>query len=178
MVDGQQPAANPLTGGGPTAAPSTADPMQAALSQAHGQSSAQFDKLANSRKILDGVRKAMDSLVKMGDTIEPDNVIKAAGDLTALGLEPAALAQLLSTMPQAGGPALAAWLQQQDAMATQREQAVDQQHQLAAHQMGVDALHLLMHDHMVGKMAGQGVLPGSASPAAAAPAPQSPNPLM
>lgn len=185
---------NPLlqadnAGPGPTAVPSVSpagDPMLGALQQAHGKSSSQFDKLATSRKMLDSVRSSLDALTKLGDTVEPEDVIKAAGDLTGAGLEPAALAQLLATMPQGGGVGLAAWVQQQDQMVTQREAAVDQQQKLAAHQLGVDSLHLLMHDHMhstlarqaQGLVGGQGQGPQPANGSSPAPSPQQPNPLM
>jgi len=150
--------------------------MQAALQAAHGKSSAMFQQLQQSRKMLDAVRSKLDSLTSKGDVVTPEDVIKAAGDLTAHGLDPKALAQLLSTMPEGGGMGLAAWVQQQDEMAKQREMAVDQQLGGAAHQQGVDAMHLLMHQHMTSPKASSPQPSGQ--PSAGTPSPQQPNPLM
>ena len=105
--------------------------------------SAKYDKLTSARSTLDKVRVEMDSLVKLGDSVTPEDVIKAAGGLVAAGLEPAAVASLLGDMPE-GGQALQAWVAQHDQDVQQREAQLNQVHRAVRHQMGATAMRTLM----------------------------------
>lgn len=129
---------------GPASAP---DPVQA-MTAAHGQTAAQFKKLMQADKQLRAVRASLDSLVNMGDQVQDEDLIKAAGDLTAHGLSPDDLTKLVSQAPPGGGQALQGWLQQQNQDVTQKEAMLQKMLGSVQHQMGVDALHGLMALHM------------------------------
>lgn len=153
-------------------------PHLAALDQIHSANKQQFEKLDSSKQTLERVRAQIDQLAKLGDSVTTEDIIKAGGGLVAAGLTPKAVAGLMATLPQGGGEALAGWVQQHEQVLEQQEQQNKQMHQLAAHQMGVSAIHALAsHAHEAqGAQAPQASM-AKPMPAAAAPAPAS-NPLM
>jgi len=110
---------------------------------AHDVASARLDKLDAAGALLGKVRTELDSLVKMGDTVSQDDVIKSSGKLVAAGLAPMAVAGLLADMPQAGGEALQAWVRQHDMQVRQREQQLATVHAQARHQAGIAGMQLL-----------------------------------
>jgi hypothetical protein len=83
----------------------------------------QHNQLLQGAKKLDAIRTQLDQLTKLGDTIQVEDVIKGAGTLVGAGQTPAAMAQMLATMPTTGGEALQAWVMQAD----QKVQAAEQQ---------------------------------------------------
>lgn len=135
------------------------------------QTKAQHDKLSGAAGTLAKVRTELDSLVKLGDMVTVEDVIKGAGGLVAAGLEPKAVTGLLADMPQ-GGEALASWLKAHDADVTAREQQLEQVHSQVRHDMGVKAMRVLAAH-------GQGAaqpMPQT-QPMSSAPAGGPPNPL-
>lgn len=136
------------------------------LTGAHDSAQALFQHTSMLTKRMEGVGQELDKLVKLGDTVTPEDVIEGVGTLVAKGSDPMQMAGVLADMP-AGGAALSAWVKQhaqQQAMVTQQ---FAQQHALAQHELGVSALRSLAGHH--------GELPGAmAHPAFAAPAPPAP----
>ena len=132
--------AGPMAGssvGGPAGSPhmpSLVDEME--------QTKAQHDKLLGAAGTLSKVRTELDSLVKLGDMVTVEDVIKGAGGLVAAGLEPKAVAGLLADMPQSG-EALASWLKAHDVDVTAREQQLEQMHSGVRHELGVKAMRVL-----------------------------------
>jgi len=111
---------------------------------AHDVASARLDKLDAAGALLGKVRAELDSLVKMGDTVSQDDVIKSSGKLVAAGLAPMAVAGLLADMPSGtGGEALQSWVRQHDMQVQQREQQLQQVHAQARHQAAIAGFQLL-----------------------------------
>lgn len=119
------------------------------LLDAHSTAKVQFEKLAESRSLLDKVRVEMTSLDKLGDLVTEEDVIKGAGKLVAAGLSPLALAKLMSDLPDKG-PAINSWLATHAATIAQREQQLDPVLEQARHQLGVSAMRVLAGHHLGG----------------------------
>ena len=124
-----------------------ADPIEL-LHQQHDMLKAQYGKLKGARDLLDHTRQEMDQLTKLGDTIIPDDVIKASGRLVGHGIGNAAMAEILATMPAQGGQPLAEWVKQHDAEVRQREQHLDQVSDQFRHHLAVTGLRVLAADHL------------------------------
>ncbi len=116
----------------------------------HDRLKAGYQKLSE----LDGqyrkVRTEMDQLVKLGDMVEPDDVVKAAGRLVGHGLGAEAIAEIVASMPPNGGQPLAAWVQAQDLRFTQMEQQLAGMKTGIQHQMAVSGLRVLAAEHIIG----------------------------
>lgn len=107
-----------------------------------------YQTVTKSRNMLDHLRREMDSLTQMGDTVTPEDVISAAGRVVGHGVPAKELATILADMPPMGGQGLAAWLTAHDASITQQEQHVAQMQALTQHQMGQASLKVLAGLHM------------------------------
>ncbi len=125
------------------------------LQAAHDQTASRFAKLQEADARLRAVRMAMDELVKLGDTVDQEDVVKAAGELVKAGLGAAPIASMLADMPEQG-EALQAWIAQQDQQVRAREQQLSVVTGLARHQMGVSALRVLT-GHAIAGQAGAGL---------------------
>ena len=136
------------------------------LAAAHDVAKAQFEKLAESRSMLDKARAELTSLSKLGDLVTQEDVIKGAGKLVAAGLSPMAVAKLLSDMPEKGTE-LNAWLTQHATGLAERETQLAPVLEAARHQLGVAAMKTLVGHHIGG--AGAAVATADAAPS---------NPLM
>ena len=129
---------------------------------------AQHSKLLESAKRLDVMRAELDSLMKLGDSVEVEEVIEGAGKLVGAGMGADEVAGLLAQMPTQGGEALAGWIKQQDQAVRMGEQQMKQQLKTSAIHRGLTAFaHLHMQHQMEGLKAAQ-VKPGGPS----VPAPQ------
>src|SRR5271167_2300274 len=109
------PAGIPATG-------STGSSMLDSLEANHNQMAAQASKAKEAARMSKLAVAEFDKLTQLGDTVSPDDVIQAASKMVASGGDPAALAGSLADMPANGGAALAAWVQQRDAMGRQQDQ--------------------------------------------------------
>lgn len=144
--------------------------LRSRLIQAHGTSKAMFDHTGDLVARADRARIALAALAAMGDQVTQEDVVKEAGGLVAKGEDPLVLAGLLSDMPEKG-EALAAWVADHAQKAAQTEAQIAQAHEMAKHQLGVNALHVLQAH-------GGGASPG-ASPGPSTPGPSAlPNPLL
>lgn len=134
-----------LAGGGAAAQPQPGQPAGALarLQAAHDTASAQFDQTQAAVKMLEIVKAEMGKLSALGDMVTPEDVIEGAGTLVAKGAPAAQMAALLTSMPQSGGPALQAWLAQQEAMVAQREAQLIPAHRVLGHRMVQSALGLI-----------------------------------
>jgi len=163
MLDGADnaPAAKPTDG--PAAPAPALPPHLQAMDQIHSTNKAQFEKLDASRQTLMKARIEFDKLMKLGDAVTAEDVIKAGGGLVAAGLTPKGVAGLMATLPQGGGEALAGWVQQHEQMLEQQEQQNQQLHQLAGHQLAASAVNsLASYAH---EARGQAPAPAPAAPA-------------
>jgi hypothetical protein len=124
-------------------------------------SKAQFTKVQSALGQLGQLRETLDGLLQMGDTVTPDDVIKASSTLVSKGFSAHEMAVLLTDMPP-GGEAMQQWLQAHDSWVQQMEAQSVQVEAAARHQMGVDALHVLMQDHMQGAQLRRAPSAGSA----------------
>lgn len=115
--------------------PSGATPLE--------QLNSHYDKLSEADSKLKIARSGIDSLVKMGDTVSVEDVVKVAGKLVAKGLDPGAMASLLSEMPEKT-ELLVAWLEQHDKQLASREADLERVQLVVRHQLGVEGLRTLM----------------------------------
>lgn len=121
------------------------------LKAEHSQASAQYSKLQQQEKLQNLIRRQMDQMVKLGDTITQEDLIKASGKLVTGGMDAVAVAGLLAQMPP-DGEALQAWVAQHDQMLQQRAQQLQPVIAAARHQMGISALHLLQAHAVAGRV--------------------------
>ena len=116
----------------------------------HDRLRAAYEKLSE----LDGqyrrVRGEMDGLVKLGDMVDPDDVVKAAGRLVGHGLGAESIAEIMATMPPNGGQPLAAWVQQQDQRFGVMEQQLAGMKDGIQHQLLVAGVRVLAAEHIIG----------------------------
>jgi hypothetical protein len=130
----------------PTAGSQSASLVQR-LGARHDQVKAQYQQVGEALGRLDAVKNGLANLAKLGDMVTSDDVVKEAGKLVAAGLDPKALASLMSEMP-ARGQALALWLSQHATGAAAREAQLVPVLQSLRYSMGQNALHLLAADHL------------------------------
>lgn len=107
----------------------------------------QYAKLQTAFQTLDAVRKGMDKLSALADTVTPEDVVREASILVAKGLTPTAVATLLSEMPETPEQ-LAQWVSQQDAQVTQREQQLAAVTRQMRQRLGTTALRGLAAHHV------------------------------
>jgi hypothetical protein len=112
------------------------------------QAEAQHKQLKASMKRMKVARTMLDSLKKMGDQVQVEDVITGAGTMVGAGFSPTALAQMLSQMPTTGGEALQAWVEQQDQRAQQMDQQLQQKYKASAIHRGITAMASL-HVHSI-----------------------------
>lgn len=151
----QQPSAG---SGGPL----SPDPLFNQLSAAHDQAKAMFDHTSDLFDKMKPIRNALDSLIKKGDVVSNEDVVKAASKVVSSGsMTPNEMAVLLSRMPSTEGPALAQWVQQMDQTVQAQEAQLEQGHAIARHEMGVSAMRLLQYAHQAGPARLNGGPPGA-----------------
>jgi hypothetical protein len=163
------PPVNPLA---PTAPP---DPL-GMLTAAHNQAKAMFDHTTELYGKLTPIQSGLEELVKLGDTISPEDVIGQAGKIVAAGgSSPHEMAVILTDMPQAG-PSLAQWVGAKLQGVQAQERQLQMGHALARHEMGASAMRLLSYvaQHGAGAQSDQGAPEGGA---ASPPGQPSANPL-
>lgn len=118
-----------------------------AESLAPANASAKYAKLLQAADTLETVKAGLDSLLSLGDTVTPEDVVKVAGGLVGHGLSPSGIATMLVDMPQKGDM-LSQWVQQQDQQVVQRTAQLEFVTNTLRHQMGVSAMQGLMEHHL------------------------------
>ncbi len=144
---------NPGAGGLPAAslADSQANPPQAQpapppsplmqhFDSAQDAAAAQFGKVKEAQGKVQASRAAVDQLIKLGDTVSTEDVVKAAGGMVAAGIGAVDVATLLAGMPIQGGEALQAWVGQQAEQVAQMEAQVKVALRQAGYALGVASL--------------------------------------
>jgi hypothetical protein len=168
----------PQPGGQPGASPAGQPPFNVVQHTEDNwqKAQAQHKVLLQSAKRMSSVRTELDALAKLGDQVQVEDVIKGAGTLVGAGFAPAAVAQLLSTMPTTGGEALQAWIEQQDQQVQAGEAQLQQKVKASAIHRGITAMASLHVDHVKGQIQqARGAVPPQGSPpmgGALAPTPQ------
>lgn len=119
-------------------------PMAQHFGDAASAAAAQYAQVKEAVVHVAAVRKELDGLVALHDTITSDDVVKAASAITGSGAMSAAeVATLLAEMPE-GGEALASWVSDKDQSVSQMETQLEQAISISRHRMGVTALKQLM----------------------------------
>jgi len=124
----------------------------------------QFKQGQQAQQVLDHLRRELDSLMEMGDTVRPEHVIEAAGRLVGHGIGATQIATIMSDMPAQGGEGLASWIRMHDVTVSQAEAQLIQENRLIQHQMAVAGLKSmaathLVHEASMGPQATQGPTP-------------------
>ncbi len=164
---GGQPEQTPDQSAGPD--DSSHNEMMSGLGASFDAASMQHKKMVQATKLATLTRKTLDKLVAMGESVSPDDVIDAAGDIVGAGGDAKNMASMLADMPSSSGVGLAGWLQQKDLAFKQMEAQAKQSQAVADHQLATASLaHLLGHS----------VSPQAQSPSVSAPPPSAtPNAL-
>lgn len=121
-----------------------ADPIQ----DWHDSAKARFDKVKEAQGHLQSLRTELDSLIKLGDFVEPDDVVKSAATLVGKGFHPQELATILSDMPMESGEILQQWILTHDRQVAALEAQVEPVLSGVRHQLATSALHVLMRNHL------------------------------
>lgn len=104
---------------------------------------ASYDKLKSGQAMLGKVRNGLDGLMKLGDTVSTEDVVKTAGNLVAAGLTPEGMATLLSEMPEKSEQ-LQEWIAQHDQDVNKRMADIDKMTDQYRHQLGVEGMQRLL----------------------------------
>jgi len=123
------------------------------------QAQAQHKQLQASEKRMKVARTMLDSLKKMGDQVQVEDIIHGAGTMVGAGFSPSALAQMLAQMPTTGGEALQAWVEQQDQRAQQMDAQLQQKLKSSAVHRAITGMASL-HVHSIKQqhLAAQGAI--------------------
>lgn len=135
----------------PSSAPSGAQALSMPGAQQAGDvlkyMKAQMDQTAASVKKLQEakgratlVRRALDQLAALGDTVTQEDVTKESSKLVGGGMGAEEVAGLLADMPD-GSQALQGWIGQHDVALRANEAKLDQMLATQRHTLGVQALH-------------------------------------
>lgn len=114
----------------------------------HAAARAHYDKIAEAHQSVKNMRIELDKLSALGDTVEPEDVVKSAATLVGKGFHAHEMAVVLSSMPVQGGEMLHQWVLTHDQALREMEARAEPAMHSARHQLGVAALHSLMHDHV------------------------------
>jgi hypothetical protein len=128
---------------------------------AHAAALTNFKQIKSADTNMTNIRRELDKLSALGDQVTSSELMDSAARLVGKGLPAAQVAVLLADAPDEGA-ALAGWISSHDETVTANEQKVSQALDVARHQLGVAALHELVH-HVAGQ-GGQPTAPGQAPP--------------
>lgn len=125
----------------------------------HQREATKYEKLKEAQGKATTMREQLDSLVKLGDMISSEDLVKAASKLVAKGFGAGELAGILSEAPDAG-EALQGWVMQKDLSLRQNEQKLTAMLDQTRHDLGVSAMRLLA-GHSMAQAHGWGAEPQS-----------------
>lgn len=118
-------------------------PQLAQLAAAHETAAAQAAQTQAAVEMLEHVKLGLDSLRKLGDMVQPEDVIHEAGVLVARGAPAGQMAALLADMPTSGGPGLQAWVAGHEAQVAQKEAQLLPAHAALGHRAALAGLQLI-----------------------------------
>ena len=106
---------------------------------------AQYDHISEVSSNLSMIGGKLEKLVKLGDVVTEDEIIKTAGEIVGKGLMPAdQMAGLLADMPQnGGGAALAKWVGVHAQEIAQQMEMVGRLKSDVQYQLGVNGSHVI-----------------------------------
>jgi hypothetical protein len=122
------------------------------------------------------MRREMDGLTKLGDTVTPEDVISAAGRVVGHGVDAKGMATILADMPPMGGQGLAGWLMMHDQAITQQEAHAETLQAILQHRMGQAALRAIAGLHVADGARKAAVTAGALAPGRRPIGPLSPRP--
>lgn len=139
--------ANPLeAAGAPAAPPAPArSKMLTPFDEVEEQAYSRFKQLQDLDKQMRAMLEATTELVKMGDTVTQDAVVKASGGIVAAGVPAVDVASTLAEMPE-NSEALQAWVGQKAQQALQQSQILQQEMGKAAYQLGLASFKSILAD--------------------------------
>lgn len=104
---------------------------------------AQYEKVKEAKGQLTVMRKALDRLAALQDTVTTEDVVEASAGLVAAGIEATEVASFLADMPTQP-QALQAWVQQMDQSVRQAEAQMKQIAEQARFELGLNAMGTLL----------------------------------
>lgn len=146
---------NGMSAPGDLAPDNRSPPMGAGRGQAtelqaqHQYAKALFDQVSKARNMLDHMRREMDQLTMKGDTVDPQEVIAAAGRVVGHGVNAHDMAAILADMPTQGGQGLAAWLAAHDVSIRQQENQANTLLRLTGNRMAAAGMRVLAEQHIM-----------------------------
>lgn len=146
-----------------------------ALNDMHTAAKARWEKLVETQNHLGLVSSELGGLIKLGDMVGPDDVIKSSAALVSSGIDPRVLATWLADMPQTTGEPLLAWLSQHVQMAQAGMAQLAPLMESARHQLGQSALGVIAGHHLGTSLGASDS--SMATGANAGASPTSPNPV-
>ena len=145
MSDLRGPSSPPPPALQPGQAPTMADPFQVNdMLQAH------YGKVKETHGLLDKIRVELDGALKLGEAIEPDDIVQAVGRMVGHGVAATTMAEIMATMPQTAGAPLLDWLRQQDLTVRLNEARTQFMRNHLQHAMAVNGLKMLALEHLRG----------------------------
>lgn len=134
-----------------------------------------YDRLREARGRMDTIQNVLGGLVKMGDMVTQEDVIKAASKIVASGVDAKGMAAMLADMPEKG-ELIAPWLAQHAQQINAKEQQLNEVLGSVQHHMGVQAVRQLMQQGPAADASGMGTQENALAAQAGGSGPQ--NPLM
>ena len=152
----------------PSAPPSPPSFFDTHLSQAQ----ARFNAVQKEVKKIGGIRKGLDALGRLGDTVTSDDVLDEMSDLVAHGADPKMFAAMMAGNSDVGvgpmppqGEALQGWLGDiSEKLLRPYEEQLRPAAALAQHQLGVAALHKMVELHAKASAPAVGAQPNPLGP--------------
>ena len=170
-------------GAGPSAPSAPPDPHAGMLSSMLTSAKAKYSATSKVMALAQATRKEVDQLVSLGDAVTTDDVLEGMAKLVGAGADPKGFISMMQGGPGTppmpdSGPALAAWLAQQEQVLAEREEQLEEAHHGAEYDALTSAVHVLANHHVQTlKQKGASTQAAEASIGAAPPGPPPPNPL-
>lgn len=141
--EGLRPAPGPPSEAPPPGPGPDLSPMMSHLHGASDQTQVRYEKLKDQSQRTGVARRELDALLKLGDMVGEEDLVRAGAGMVAGGYPTAGVAGLLASAPEEG-QALQAWVQAQDQGLRQREAMLAFSLKLARHRMGSAGMKVLM----------------------------------
>lgn len=181
---GEDPSAPPDEGSlrqGVAAGPQT---MQAAPDESphptsvigeHLQLEMQYKGMQKAAKLMDALKGGLLDLLKLSDTITPEDVTASAKKIVAAGVPATNIAAIMAQMPFQSSEALAAWVKTNAQQVIQEDSLLHAHMDKARHMLGVSGMKVMAAGHLRGTEEAEPEVPeAEAPPEAPQPSPVSP----
>lgn len=118
--------------------------LHPAMAARHDQLAGVYSQTSKAMAATQRYSKGLDSLLKMGQAVTPEDVIAEAGKIVAAGEPAERVAGLLADMPETPG-ALPDWLAAHKVNLAQQMAQLAQAHEAVRHALAVSSLHAVAH---------------------------------